>query len=459
MGEGTSAAANRAESSTARAAATSSPVAGTSCPVFPADSWWHADISTMPVHARSGDWLSHMSPGSKIHPDFGPAGGAQTIPYGIPITIVDNTHPTVPVSFMYDDESDQVGYPLGDDTVVEGGQYQSGDRHVIAVNKDTCRVYETWRTTRAVDAGSGAVTWGAGSGATWDLRSNQLRPTRWTSADAAGLPLLPGLLRRSEVVAGRVDHAIRFTTNVSDDTFSWPARHSAGSVNDPAYPPMGARFRLKSSYPIPASLHPETRVVLEAMKTYGLVLADNGAPWYFQGEAAEGWNPDMLDELKQVPASAFEAVDTSSLKITDDSMQVRTPGNGPGGAPGGGPGGGPGEDPGGGISGTRVQATLKAKVSYSSSRRGKVVARITGPNGWSGRPAGRVSVIIDARRVVGGKLEPIAEGRITLRIPRLSAAGRHTIQVIYSGSKVLTADKTAKRRIKAAAQVRSIHLH
>jgi hypothetical protein len=293
------------------------PVPGTDCPTFPENSWWHADVSDLPVHRRSAEWVANMSPWRNLHPDFGPSYGEQPVPYGIPITVVSGTHPKVRVRFHYASESDRVRYPLGPDTLVEGGQWEEGDRHTIVVDRDTCRLYETWATTRS------GGKWRAGSGATWNLRKNALRPRGWTSADAAGLPVLPGLLRYDEVKARAVDHAIRFTTNVTDRRYLWPARHQAGAVDDPRFPPMGARFRLKASYRIAASLRPDTKAVLRAMKRYGLVLADNGSPWYFQGTADERWPEGLLDELKQVPASAFEAVDTSSLMISRDSMAVR----------------------------------------------------------------------------------------------------------------------------------------
>ena len=292
-------------------------IPGTSCPNFPADSWWSADVSKLPVHARSQQWMSHMSPSRLLHPDFGPSYGEIPVPYGIPITVVDNSHPKVKVTFQYASESDKVRYPLGDDTKVEGGQYQSGDRHTIVINKDTCRLYETWATRRQGNK------WSAGSGATWLLTSNDLRRRGWTSADAAGLPILPGLLRFDEVARGKVDHAIRFTTDVTDRSFLWPARHHAGSVSDRNYPPMGARFRLKASYVISSSLRPDTQAVLRGMKRYGLVLADNGSPWFFQGTSDKRWPEAFIDELKRIPASAFEAVDTSSLMIAPNSMQVR----------------------------------------------------------------------------------------------------------------------------------------
>lgn len=246
-----------------------------------------------------------MSAGVRLHPDFGPSYGDGPN-YGIPVTVVSGTHPKVAVRFQYASESDRVKYPLGSDTRIEGGRNSAGDKHAIVVDKSTCRLYETWLTRQV----SGA--WRAGSGATWSLNSNRLRPNGWTSADAAGLPILPGLLRYSEVAAGRVDHAIRFTTDVTSNHHLWPARHHAGSTDSWAYPPMGARFRLKASYDA-SRLGPQARLIVAAMKKYGLVLADNGSPWYFQGEQNAKWSGALMDDLKRIPASAFQAVDTRSL--------------------------------------------------------------------------------------------------------------------------------------------------
>ncbi len=295
---------------------TSRNLPGTACPAFPANNYWHADISRLPVNVRSAQWMSHMSPTRKLHPDFGPSYGAQSVPYGIPITTVAGTHAKVPVTFTYAGESDRVGYPLGSDTRIEGGQLTSGDRHAVIVDKTACRVYETYATHKS------GTRWVADSGATWDLRGNALRPAGWTSADAAGLPILPGLLRYDEVAAGHVDHAIRFTTNVTDRRYVWPARHQAGSVTNPAYPPMGARFRLKASFSL-TGYRGDTMVVLRAMKAYGLVLADNGSPWYFQGTQDTRWGAPLLDDLKRVPASAFEAVDSVKLMISSGSAASR----------------------------------------------------------------------------------------------------------------------------------------
>ena len=288
-------------------------VPGTQCPMFPADNYWHADVTRLKVHPRSAAWKSHMSPTRRLHPDFGPSGG---VPYGIPITVVAGTHAKVPVTFEYAAESDRVRYPLGADSKIEGGPRSTGDRHVIMVDAATCRLYETFATRKV------GTRWYAGSGATWYLKTNAVRPRGWTSADAAGLPILPGLLRYDEVRAGYVDHAIRFTTNVTDRRYIWPARHQAGSVTNANYPPMGARFRLKASFPI-TSYRADTRVVLQAMKRHGLVLADNGSPWYFQGTQDTRWPTGLLDQLKSIPSSAFEAVDTAPLIVNPDSARAR----------------------------------------------------------------------------------------------------------------------------------------
>jgi hypothetical protein len=302
----------------AGAAHAASTIPGTNCLPFPADSWWHADISALPVHAQSDAWMSNMQSHRNLHPDFGPSYGEIPVPYGIPITVVSGDHARHRVKFQYAGESDKVRYPLGKDSKVEGGQWKTGDRHVIMVRKDNCRLYETWATRKT------STGWKAGSGATWLLDSHALRPKDWTSADAAGLPILPGLLRFDEIRDLSIDHAIRFTTNRTHTSYLWPARHHAGSEDDPDFPPMGARFRLKAGYVINPGLRADTKAVLQAFKTYGLVLADNGSPWYFQGTSDKRWPAGLLNQLKQIPAAAFEAVDTSSLMISEDSMQVNT---------------------------------------------------------------------------------------------------------------------------------------
>ncbi|MET1058672.1 MAG: hypothetical protein ABWX84_03695 [Nocardioides sp.] len=293
------------------------PVAGTSCQVFPADNWWKADVAGLPVDARSDAWLSRMHTERDLHPDFGPSYGDGP-DYGIPVTVVGGSHRKVPVRFDYRSESDRERYPLGADTRVEGGRGSAGDRHTVVIDKADCKLYETW-LTRVRDG-----RWRAGSGATWKLSSNKLRPNGWTSADAAGLPILPGLLRWNEVSAGKVNHAIRFTTDATAAAHVWPARHDAGSGSATRLPPMGARFRLRSSYDA-SGLGAHARTVVKAMKTYGLVLADNGSPWFFQGERNAHWPDRLISDLKQIPASAFVAVDTSSLRVSAGSAAVRTP--------------------------------------------------------------------------------------------------------------------------------------
>jgi hypothetical protein len=299
-------------------------LSGTQCTVFPTNNVWNANISKLPVNRRSAEWVTNIGRSDDLHPDFGPSFGAQPVPYGIPITIVSGSHPKVHVRFLYSSESDHVRYPLGSDTKIEGGKNASGDRHAIVVDKATCVDYETY-DTRHTSKG-----WTAGSGAVWSLSSNKLRskphlnlgPNGLTSADAAGLPILPGLLRPSEVKAGYVDHAIRFTANVTSEHFIWPAEHEAGSKASLKYPPMGARFRLKASFSL-AGYSRDTRVVLRAMKAFGLILADNGSSWYFQGAASNHWSNTMISQLKTIPARAFQAVDESSLESSPHSGKVR----------------------------------------------------------------------------------------------------------------------------------------
>ena len=285
------------------------------CPIFPADNVWNTPIANQPVNARSDQWLASMNSAStNLHPDFGPSGDP-TNPYGMPYTVVPPGHPFVNISFQYASESDPGPYPFGPDTPIEGGQNASGDRHALMVDPSTCTLYELFNAFYS----PGGST--AGSGAIWDLRSNNLRPAGWTSADAAGLPILPGLLRYDEVLSGNVTHAIRMTAQTTDTSYLWPARHEAGARSDPSLPPMGARFRLKASFDI-SGFSPQAQVILRAMQQYGLILADNGSNWYFGGTADSAWPLSLVDELKHIPASAFEAVDESSLMVSPDSGQA-----------------------------------------------------------------------------------------------------------------------------------------
>jgi hypothetical protein len=291
---------------------------GTHCSAFPSDNVWNTPITGLPVNPRSAAWLSHMAAGStSLHPDYGPGG-----PYGIPWQITARHPKFVRVTFQYASESDRGPYPFSARTPIEGGTGASGDRHALMVDPVTCKLYELYAARyRAGGASS------AGSGAIWNLDSNRLRPAGWTSADAAGLPILPGLVNYDEVQAGRIDHAIRFTAQITNRSYVWPARHEAGAVSDPAYPPMGARFRLSAGFTLPPSRCARPcQVVVHAMKTYGLILADNGSNWFFQGTEDRRWTSTMVDQLKQIPASAFVAVDESCLIVNRQSGQARQPG-------------------------------------------------------------------------------------------------------------------------------------
>jgi hypothetical protein len=284
--------------------------------VFPTNNVWNTPIASLPVDRHSRAWLASMASSiTHLHPDFGPSGDPAA-PYGLPYVVVSPHHRLVGVSFEYADESDRGPYPFGATTPIEGGSTAGGDRHAIMVNPATCTLYELY------DARFSSAGATAGSGAIWHLRSNALRPAGWTSADAAGLPILPGLLSYTEVMAGRVTHAIRMTASMTDTTYIWPARHEAGARRDPSLPPMGARFRLKAGFSL-AGFSPQARIILRAMQQYGLILADNGSNWYFQGTADNRWPNALLDQLKRVPASAFEAVDESRLEIAANSGVAR----------------------------------------------------------------------------------------------------------------------------------------
>jgi hypothetical protein len=282
--------------------ASAADVPGTTCEIFPANNVWNMDISNLRVHAKSNTWKAAMhARTTKLHPDFGPPS------YGMPYDVVGSSHAKVHVRFGYASESDPGPYPFGADTHIEGGS----DRHALMIDRDTCTLYELY----GARWNSGSPT--AGSGAVFDLGSNALRPGTWTSADAAGLPIFPGLVRWDEVQAGQIDHAIRFTTDCTSRHFVWPARHQAGVAN-PSCPPMGARFRLRASFDL-SSFGPGARTILTAMQRYGMVVADNGSDWYFQGEVNANWTDGLLDQLKSVPASAFVAVDESGCKVDPSS--------------------------------------------------------------------------------------------------------------------------------------------
>jgi hypothetical protein len=289
------------------------------CNVFPSDNVWNTPVDGLPVHTRSGDWVNTIGASRTFHADFG-SGLWDGGPIGIPFIVVPQGQAKVNVSFEYDDESDAGPYPIPANAPIEGGASSSGDRHVLVLEQGTCKLYETFSS---YPQGNGS--WRAGSGAIYDLNVNgPLRPLGWTSADAAGLPILPGLVRYDEVAAGEIKHAIRFTVPQTKREFIWPARHQASSLTGNQYPPMGARFRLKADYNISGFSAP-VQVILRAMKKYGILLADNGSAWYISGAPDERWNNDQLRDFGRLPGSAFEAVDTSSMMISVDSGQARQP--------------------------------------------------------------------------------------------------------------------------------------
>ncbi|HEX3211395.1 MAG TPA: hypothetical protein VH016_02410, partial [Actinomycetota bacterium] len=297
------------------APATGAPsLAASGCPLFPADNVWHADVFRLPVHPRSGAYLASMGTGAGIHADFG-SGTWEGGPIGIPFTVVGAGQPRVPVRFGYAGESDPGPYPVPPDAPVEGGSAADGDRHVLVVQAGSCKLYELFDAHREGDG------WRAGSGAVWDLRSNRLRPAGWTSADAAGLPILAGLVRYEEVARGRVDHAIRVTVDRSQAAHLWPARHHAGQAGA-SLPPMGLRLRLRAGVDI-GGFPAQARVILRAMRTHGLVVADNGSSGFIGGVPDERWDNDALHQLRRVTLADFEAVDTAPLRVSAASAAAR----------------------------------------------------------------------------------------------------------------------------------------
>ncbi len=286
------------------------------CQQFPADNVWNTPVDALPIDANSSAYIQSIGATTGLHPDLGTV--YQGAPIGIPYNIVPGSQPGVHVTFQYDRESDHALYPIPPNPLIEGGADSSGDRHILIVDRDNCVLYELFSAYPQADG-----SWQAGSGAIWSLLSNQLRPDGWTSADAAGLPILPGLVRYDEVASGQISHALRFTASRTREAYIWPARHEASSISDPTVPPMGQRFRLKAGFDISA-FSPPVQVILQAMKTYGIILADNGSDWYISGAPDSRWDDDMLvSELRRVHGSDFEAVDESSLMVDPDSGQAR----------------------------------------------------------------------------------------------------------------------------------------
>ena len=292
------------------AAAAPSPPRLAGCPVFPSSNPWNRRVDRLPAASGSATLIASIGRDRPVHADFG-SGLWQGSPIGIPYDVVRRTTPRVRVPFDYADESDRGPYPIPRDVHIEGGD----DSHAILVDRDACRLYELYALRRS---GAG---WRAGSGAIWSLRSNRLRPAGWTSADAAGLPILPGLARYDEVARGSIRHALRFTAPRTRRAYIWPARHFASDSNDPRLPPMGLRLRLKTSFDTRPFPRP-ARVVLEALKRYGMLLADNGSPWFVSGMPDRRWSNEQLHTLARVHGSDFEVVDTRALR---NPTRVRAP--------------------------------------------------------------------------------------------------------------------------------------
>ena len=286
------------------------------CAVFPANNFWNTPVDRLPVDPNSATYVATIGAAKPLVPDFG-SGAFQGGPIGIPFVVVPGSQPKVPIAFQYADESEPGPYPLPPNAPIEGGIRSAGDRHVLVIDRDNCILYEVFSSYPQSDG-----SWKAGSGAIFKLNSNTLRPDTWTSADAAGLPIVPGLVRYDEVAAGEIRHAIRFTVPQTRRAYIWPARHMASSLTGSQYPPMGQRFRLKASFDI-SGFSPENQVILRALQKYGMILADNGSSWYISGAPDDHWNNDQLRELRRVLGSNFEAIDESSLRIDPNSGQAR----------------------------------------------------------------------------------------------------------------------------------------
>ncbi len=290
------------------------------CPTLPADNVWNTPVDRLPLDPRSDDYVASIGRSGTVHPDFG-SGLYDGGPIGIPFVVVVGSQARVPIVFTaYGDESDPGPYPVPGDAPIEGGPGSDGDRHVLVVDRGACVLYELYRAFPNRDG-----SWNADSAARYDLRSHALRPDGWTSADAAGLPILPGLVRYDEVAAGEIRHALRFTAPRTRRAYVWPARHFASFRSDANLPPMGQRFRLRASFDV-TGLSRETQVILRALQRYGMLLADNGSSWFVSGAPHPSWNNDVLvGELRRVRGSDFEAVDVQSLMINLNSGQARQP--------------------------------------------------------------------------------------------------------------------------------------
>lgn len=276
---------------------------------FPSDNAWNVRVDRLPVDAKSQNYLASIGLTKPLHPDFGANwnGG----PFGIPYVVVGKNTPRLPLIFEYASESDPGPYPIPVGAPIEGGSSSEGDRHVLVLDRDAKKLYETWSSYPVVKNGR-ITSWKTGSGAIFNLKTNAMRPANWTSADAAGLPVFPGLARYDEVARGAIRHALRFTVVRSQHGYVFPARHFASFSTDPNLPPMGLRVRLKASYDI-KPFPKQARVVLQCLKTYGMIVADNGGDWFISGAPDARWNDDDLNTLKTVKGSDFEVVQSGPV--------------------------------------------------------------------------------------------------------------------------------------------------
>ena len=291
------------------------------CAIFPDDNIWNTPVNTLPVHPNSVNYINTIGADDGLHADFGSGVWPpdSDSPIGIPFIDVASDQTAVNVSFTWPDESDPGPYPIPPNAPIEGGIYSDGDRHVLILERNNCLLYELFYAFPQQDG-----SWTAAAGAVYDLNSHALRPDGWTSADAAGLPILPGLVRYEEIAGGEIRHAIRFTAPETQAAHIWPARHDASDLAGENYPPMGLRLRLRSDFDI-TGFSPAIQVILQGLKTYGMILADNGSPWFISGVPDENWNNEMLHELDVVTGADFEVVDVSGLMLDPDSGQVLRP--------------------------------------------------------------------------------------------------------------------------------------
>ncbi len=275
-------------------------------PSLATEAAWNQDVSRAPRDPRSAAYVAHINSGGgdHLHPDFGSPRG-----YGFPYAVVGAGQPRLPIHYTaYGDESDPGPFPVPGRAPVEGGNSSDGDRHVLVVDRDSCTLFELYR---AFFVAKPRPHWNADAGTAWNLGSAGRRPDSWTSADAAGLPIFPGLVRYDEAASGHVEHAIRVTVESTRNAWVHPASHCAGDTSDPSAPPMGLRLRLKAGYPLGGFSGP-ARAIAEAMKRYGLIVADNGSSWYISGTSDRRWDDENLDQLKRIPGAAFEAVKSAA---------------------------------------------------------------------------------------------------------------------------------------------------